>query len=69
MQRIIYPNETGISVITPATTSGLTVEQIAVKDVPVGVPYKIISVNDLPSRDSRDAWTPDFSEPDGYGGA
>lgn len=65
--RIIYPNGTGISVITPNTSCGLSVEQIAVKDVPEGVPYKIISVDDLPDRATRDAWTADFSEPDGYG--
>jgi len=67
--RIIYPNGTGISVITPNVSCGLSVEQIAVKDVPEGVPYKIISVTDLPDRATRSAWTADFSEPDGHGGA
>jgi hypothetical protein len=69
MQRIIHPIDTGIMVLTPNMTLGLTVTEIALKDVPEGVPYKIISVNDLPDRSNRDAWEVDFSEPDGYGGA
>ena len=36
---------------------GLTIEQIAAKDVPAGKPYKIVSVDDIPSdRTFRDAW-------------
>jgi ribosomal protein S12 len=36
---------------------GLTIEEIAVKDVPAGVPYKIVDVSDIPEdRTFRDAW-------------
>ena len=65
--RIIYPNETGIAVITP--TGDLSVEQTALKDVPTGVKYKIIDVSDLPSnRDFRNAWEYDFTNSfDGVG--
>jgi hypothetical protein len=60
-KRIIYPNETGISVITP--TGDLSVEETALKDVPSGVKYKIIDASDLPQeRDFRNAWEFDFSE-------
>ena len=56
--RIIYPNdEGGVSVIVPAPECGLTIEQIAIKDVPAGKPYKIVDVSDIPSdRTFRNAW-------------
>lgn len=56
-QRIIYPNENGgVSIIIPADC-GRTIEEIAAKDVPAGVPYKIIDVSDVPSdRTFRNAW-------------
>lgn len=55
--RIIYPSDTGgVAVIVPADC-GLTVEQIAVKDVPAGKPYKIVDIADVPSdRTFRGAW-------------
>ncbi|BAQ86019.1 hypothetical protein [uncultured Mediterranean phage uvMED] len=60
MKKIIYPNETGISVITP--TGELSLEETALKDVPTGVKYKIIDVSDLPKdRNFRGAWEFDFS--------
>jgi hypothetical protein len=56
--RIIYPNdEGGVSVIVPAPECGLTIEEIAAKDVPTGKPYKILDVADIPSdRTFRNAW-------------
>jgi len=68
-QRIIYPtDEGGVAVIVPAPESGLTIEQIAAKDVPAGKPYRIVSTDDLPSdRTFRAAWEADFSQLDGYG--
>ena len=67
MKRIIYPQETGIAVITP--TGELSLEETALKDVPTGVKYKIIDVSDLPKeRDFRGAWEFDFSKDfDGVG--
>jgi len=57
-QRIIYPNDDGgVSVIVPAAECGLTIEEIAAKDVPAGKPYKIVDVVDIPSdRTFRNAW-------------
>lgn len=56
--RIIYPNENGgVSVIVPAPECGLTIEEIAAKDVPAGTPYKIVDVSDIPDdRTFRNAW-------------
>lgn len=57
-KRIIYQREDGgVAVIVPAPECGLTVEEIAEKDVPSGKPYKIVDVADIPSdRTFRDAW-------------
>jgi hypothetical protein len=57
-QRIIYPTDDGgVAVIVPADC-GLTIEQIAAKDVPAGKPYEIVDVADIPSeRTFRGAWT------------
>jgi hypothetical protein len=56
-QRIIYPNDNGgVAVIIPADC-GLTIEEIAAKDVPAGKPYKIVNVADIPTdRTFRNAW-------------
>jgi hypothetical protein len=57
-QRIIYPTDDGgIAIIVPATDCGLTIEQIAAKDVPSGKSYKIVDVADIPTdRTFRNAW-------------
>lgn len=56
--RIIYPTpEGGVAVIVPASECGLTIEEIAAKDVPPDTPYKIVDVADVPSdRTFRAAW-------------
>ena len=56
-QRIIYPTDNGgVAVIIPADC-GLTIEEIAAKDVPEGKPFKIVDVADIPSdRTFRNAW-------------
>lgn len=57
-QRIIYPTDDGgVAIIVPALDCGLTIEEIAAKDVPAGKPFKIVDVSDLPSdRTFRNAW-------------
>ena len=72
MQLIIYKQSNGIiAVISPAADAlekyGL--KAIAEKDVPEGLPYKIIEHTDLPAdRSARNAWTIDDSElTDGVG--
>jgi hypothetical protein len=71
-QRIIYPTDDGgVAVIVPAPECGLTIEEIAAKDVPPIVVYgpeqtvvssspgqfKIVDVSEIPSeRLFRAAW-------------
>jgi len=57
-QRIIYRTDNGgVAIIIPAVECGLTIEQIAAKDVPEGKPYKIVDVSDIPTdRTFRGAW-------------
>jgi hypothetical protein len=54
-QRVIFPNdEGGVSIIVPAP--GVTLEQVLLA-VPAGKPYKVVSVDDIPSdRLFRNAW-------------
>ena len=60
-QRIIYLTDDGVAIIVPADNCGLTIEQIAAKDVPAGKPYKIVDVADIPTdRTFRNAW--EYSE-------
>ena len=56
--RIIYPNDDGgVSIVTPAPECGLTIEEIAAKDVPAGKPFKIVDVADIPTDHTfRNAW-------------
>lgn len=64
---IIYPRgDGGIAIMWPAPQ--YPIDEVAKKDVPVGVPYLIINVGDLPANPGfREAWTADFSDPDGHG--
>jgi len=57
-QRIIYQNDDGgVAIIIPCEC-GLTIEQIAAKDVPTGKAYKIVDVADIPTdRQWRNKWT------------
>ena len=69
-KRIIYQNsDGGVSVIIPFLGCGLTIEQIAAKDVPTGKPFKIVNAADIPSdRSERDLWFVDKSDlTDGVG--
>ena len=68
-KRIIYQNDNGgVAVIIPCDC-GLTIEQIAAKDVPTGAPYKIVDVADIPAdRQWRNSWTVDVADlTDGVG--
>lgn len=69
LKRIIYENETGgVSILTPIPTEDLTIEDIASKDVPMGKPYKIIDIEDIPTdRTFRNAWEVDMTSPHGVG--
>ena len=70
-QRIIYATpEGGVAIIVPAPEclQTRTIEEIAAKDVPAGIPYQIVDVADVPSdRTFRAAWESNITEPDGVG--
>lgn len=72
MKRIIYKNQDNtVSIIVPTDEAlqSMTIEQIAKKDVPTGLKYKIVDVSEIPSdREFRNAWTIDEAElTDGVG--
>lgn len=56
--RIIYPTtEGGVAIIVPNPDCGLTIDEIAAKDVPAGVPFRIVPASDIPTdRTFRSAW-------------
>ena len=62
-QRIIYQADGGgvaIIVPSPEALAQHSIDAIAKKDVPAGKPYKIVSINDVPSdRTFRSAWEVD----------
>jgi hypothetical protein len=68
---IIYPNPNNnekIVIVTPYLNCGLTIEQIAAKDVPPNTPYLIVDTDQFPSNiNFSDAWEADFSSPHGVG--
>lgn len=63
-QRIIYQtDEGGVAVIIPTADSGLTIEEIARKDVPLGVRYSIVDTDTIPTdRTFRSAWEVEHGE-------
>ena len=72
-QAIIYKQASGVLAIVRPTEEALTVygiEAIAKKDVPAGLPYKIIDAAEIPQdRSARNAWTVDDADlSDGFGG-
>jgi hypothetical protein len=60
-KRIIYQTDAGgVSVLTPTEDRGLTVQQVAEKDVPAGKPFKIVDETDIPKdRSERNSRTVD----------
>tara|TARA_R110000803_G_scaffold27487_1_gene64237 strand:+ start:368 stop:580 length:213 start_codon:yes stop_codon:yes gene_type:complete len=56
--KIIYKTEDGkLAVIAPSMTCGLSLKDIADKDVPSGFAYKIVDDNYIPEESVfRDAW-------------
>ena len=60
MKRIIYKNpDNSVSIVIPSDEAlqFMTIEQIALKDVPANTPYKIVDVSEIPTdRTFRNAW-------------
>jgi len=59
-KRIVYTQDDGIVAVitpTPEALETMTVEQIALKDVPTGKEYHIVEDSNIPSdRTFRNAW-------------
>lgn len=67
--RIIYPFQGGLAVLQIVEQDGLTIDQLAKREVPKGTPYRIITTADLPSTDvNREEWYADIEDyKDGIG--
>lgn len=61
--KIIYKNlDESVAVIhpTPEALEFMTIEEIALNDVPTGLPFAIVEDSEIPTdRTFRDAWTVD----------
>jgi hypothetical protein len=66
---IVYPNERGgIAIVYPAPNCGISIEEVARKDVPAGLPHLILNEEDVPTDYVFfEAFEADFSDPHGYG--
>ena len=56
---IICPNKDdgGVAILVPSPNWSGTMEELAIKDVPAGKPFKIIDASEIPSdRTFRNAW-------------
>jgi len=63
-KRILYTQTNGVvAIVIPVPGCELTIEEMALKDVPAGVPYEIVDIAEIPSdRSFRNAWEHDTSE-------
>ena len=63
--KIVYKNESGgVSIITPTPEAleHMTIDEIALRDVPTGLPFAIVEDSEIPTdRTYRDAWVVDES--------
>ena len=65
-QVIIYEQDAGGLAVVYPCECGLTIQEIARKDVPANKPYLIVDASELPADGTYfAAWTADFSSPDG----
>jgi len=66
---IVFPNDNGGVVFCyPAKECGMSLEEIARKDVPAGKPYLLLTDEEVPADHTFfDAFEADFSNPDGHG--
>ena len=65
MQVILYQNDkNGVSVLIPAPEVLKThsIFDVAVKDVPPNIPFRIADTNELPDFSTIDSWTIDIKD-------
>ena len=66
MKMIMYPSDSGaVMIVVPL--GDLPVEEVALKDVPAGKPFKYIDQDQVPDHTFLLAWEADLSSPDGHG--
>lgn len=63
---ILYPVDSGIA-MTRQVDPTISLLELARGTTPAGVPFILVNEEDLPDFEYFNAWTADFSEPDGYG--
>ena len=63
---ILYQTEKGLTLTRPVDLS-IPLMELARGTTPAGVPFIFVDESELPDFEYFDAWTADFSEPDGYG--
>ena len=72
MKVIIYNQDNGIPAVmtpTPECLQNHTIQEIAIKDVPAGKPFKIVDSSELPQDVPQEAWVVDDADlTDGIGG-
>jgi len=65
---VIYTQEDGVvAVLTPAPNCPLTLNEIADKDVPTGVPYWVVDSAELPQEEQESWELVNMPTPDGVG--
>lgn len=71
-QVIIYLQDNGVPAVmtpTPEALQLMTIEQVAIKDVPAGKPFAIVDAAILPQGIPQEAWVIDEADlTDGIGG-
>ena len=66
-QRVLFTENGVICILSPADC-GMTLKEIADKDVPTGIKYKCCHISDIPTeRIFRGAWEADYDGHDGVG--
>jgi len=63
---ILYPVDSGIA-MTRQVDPTISLLELARGTTPAGVPFILVNEEDLPDFEYFNAWTADFSEPNGYG--
>ena len=57
MQVAIFPQDDNrVAVLIPAPEFADQIEAVAAKDIPAGIPWRIIDDSELPPRATRDRW-------------
>lgn len=67
MQVIIFPNDGGVAVMFPAPEFEHRMQELGQKDVPAGLPWRIVDFSGLPTA-PQESWVWTDDGPLGLGG-